>query len=443
MNGRTRSLSSILPALALVVLMASSASADPGDLDTTFSRDGTRELNFVYQDLYNCCERGEAVVVQPDNKLVVAGEYPGDPSASTEGGGSIVFRLNPGGTLDQSFGTGGKAIVDFGDPSSLDFSTVFDVVLQANGKIVTVGQFRQDFLVARYTTDGHLDPTFNHDGVLRTNFGGREGASRLAIQPDGKIVVVGSFRVRGTFDYKVAVARYTRRGNRDPTFDGDGKLILDVPAEIERSQSVALMGDGRIVIGSDAGSGQDFNLVRLMPDGSPDGSFGTGGVSSTAAIGGDGFLGSADIALQGNKIIVSGNSGSFPDGFDFAVARFLRGGTLDASFGTGGVTTTDILGYADTSYAVAVQDDGKVIVAGTARDGGMGDSPFLFGLVRYSADGLLDPSFGGDGKLTTSFPLGGAFVQGIALGNGKIAAAGFDYDQNVGDFAFAVARYLG
>jgi uncharacterized delta-60 repeat protein len=381
--------------------------------------------------------------MQPNDALVVAGQYPGDPNDLPEGGGSIVLRLHPGGALDQSFGTGGKAIVDFGDPANLDFSPVFDMALKPNGKIVTVGQFQQDFLVARYTTDGHLDPTFNHDGVLQTNFGGREGASRLAIQPNGKIVVVGWARGRSDFDYRLAVARYTPRGYRDPTFDGDGKAILDVPAIFGRAESVAVQADGRIVIGAEDGN-SGYSLVRLMPDGSLDPSFGTGGIAHTDAIGSHNIaLGSTDLALQGDKILVCGVAGQPFDGFDFALARFDSDGSLDPTFADGGVARTDFLGYDDEARALAVQPDGKIVVGGSSRDGGGRNSPFLFAVARYTAEGALDPSFGGDGKVTTSFRFGGAGVQGLALGDGKIAAAGNDYNQNTGDSAYAIARYLG
>src|SRR4051794_15085287 len=150
-----------------VVLSAPPGFAAAGDLDTTFSKDGIREINQVPRDAEtSCCEEAYGVAIQSDGKIVIAGSHPGDPSEGASGGSSIVFRLNRGGTFDQSFGQGGETITNFGTPSERDWTTAWDLAIDGQGRLVTVGTFRQDIVVARYTADGRLDPRFSDDGII-------------------------------------------------------------------------------------------------------------------------------------------------------------------------------------------------------------------------------------------------------------------------------------
>src|SRR5205085_5778380 len=229
-------------AILEIAAVASIGHAAAGDLDTSFHGDGIRQVSLSSDLETDCCQGTWATLLQPDGKIVVAGQYAGDPSSFPLGGASILFRLKRDGTFDHTFGDKGRTLVDLGDPGRLDFSPVFDAALDSSGRIVTVGVYRQGFFVARYTPHGQLDSTFNDDGMVFTNFGGREGASGVVVQPDGKVVAVGFARGHQDFDYRLAVVRYTARGRRDPTFDGDGKEIVDVPAAFGRSESVAEIG---------------------------------------------------------------------------------------------------------------------------------------------------------------------------------------------------------
>jgi uncharacterized delta-60 repeat protein len=426
-----------------IVLSARLGSAADGDLDTTFSKDGIREINQTPTDIQDsCCEDAYGVAIQPDGKIVVAGSHPGVPSDGVSGGSSIVFRLNHGGSFDQSFGTGGETITNFGTPSKRDWTTAWDVAIDGKGRIVTVGTFRQDFVVARYTTGGELDPRFSGDGMIFTNFGGRDVGARLAIQPDNKIVVVGSTSVPGSFDPKVAIVRYTANGKRDPTFNGDGKEVVDdVHTDAFRDQAVAIQSDGGIVVGAVEGTG--YALIRLLTGGGLDPAFGTGGIAHTSAIGSDGYLSGTDMALQGDRIVVSGNVGPFPDGEDFAVARFDGQGNLDTTFGQNGTARADIRGFDDSSDTVAVQAGGKIVLGGTGREDGTIDSRYLLALARFDANGRPDTSFGVGGVVATPFSLQFAGANSVAVGGGKIVAAGFSEDTGTLDEAYAVARYLG
>jgi uncharacterized delta-60 repeat protein len=423
----------LVAALVLALAASAPAVAASGDLDAAFRGDGTREMNFVSQDGYDCCEWAHAVLIQPDDRVILAGQYPSGPSAPPGEATSIVMRLRADGSFDPTFGVDGRSIVDFGQGSTRDFSPVFDAALQPNGKIVTVGELHQDFLVARYTANGQLDPAFNHDGIIRTNFGGQDGASRLAIQPDGDIVVAGFTHPLGTNGNRIAVARYTPHGYRDPTFDGDGKQIVNVGTWFYRGQAVAIQGDGRIMIGSDRGD--RYSLVRLMPGGSLDTSFGTSGVVTSTAISGGGWVRSADMALQGNDIVVAGSV----QGGDWscAVARFTGDGQLDPAFGTGGVSTAHAFST-EFCDAVVIQPDGKIVVGGS----GSNTAVYQFVLARFDQAGSLDPSFGSGGIVTTPFRMGTAEIDDLAELHGRIVAGGIDYSQETGDYAYAVARYL-
>jgi uncharacterized delta-60 repeat protein len=216
---------------------------------------------------------------------------------------------------------------------------------------------------------GDLDPSFGGDGIVTTVVGGW-GAEALAILPNGKIVAAGG-----------GLARYLPDGSLDPVFDGDGKVTTGP------GRGVAIQANGRIVT---AGGGPDFQVARYRRDGSLDPTFGGDGRVTTD-------LGSEDeawdVVVQADgKIVVAGVS-LVIDGLagDFAVVRYNPDGSLDGSFGTGGVVLTELAGW---GFALALQDDGKIVVAGTA---GLSQVSYDVALVRYEIDGDLDTSFDGDG----------------------------------------------
>jgi uncharacterized delta-60 repeat protein len=246
---------------------------------------------------------------------------------------------------------------------------------------------------------GDLDPSFDGDGIVTTVVGGG-GAEALAILPNGKIVAAGG-----------GLARYLPDGSLDSVFDGDGKVTTG------GGVGVAIQSNGRIVT---AGGGADFQVARYRRDGSLDPTFGGDGTVTTD-------LGSEDeawdvVVQTDGKIVVAGVS-LVIDGLagDFAVVRYNPDGSLDGSFGTGGVVLTELAGWA---FALALQDDGKIVVAGT---GGLSQVTQDVALVRYETDGDLDPSFGGDGIASVDLGNGADDVAlDVALqADGKLVVAGF------------------
>jgi len=271
---------------------------------------------------------------------------------------------------------------------------------------------------------GDLDPTFGGDGKVTTDFGYNEEMRAIAIQADGKIVAAGCTPTA------FALARYTPDGTLDSSFGGDGRVTTDLTRRGgDCALGVAVQADGKIVAAGHSGFGGPngrFALVRYLPDGTLDSTFGVEGEVTTDFT--DDSDAATDIAIQADgKIVAAGQSGVFGMNTMFAVARYNPDGTLDSTFGEDGRITTDFTAGDDGANAVAIQADGKIVVAGGA--GTEGQSPDTgFALARYSPDGTLDPAFGEGGQFTNLTTAGrGAAINDIAiLTSGKILAAGRD-----------------
>lgn len=274
-----------------------------GSVDTSFGSSGTSVVNFGAHDQPN------NMVRQPDGKLVLIG--------STDAGGTSHFavaRLNANGTPDTSFGNGGKQTIDFGGADA-----AYGVALQSDGKIVVAGNGDPDkeMVIARLNPNGSIDNSFGTDGEVAIDFGGASRANAVAIQSDGKIVLVGSTDANGG-DF--AIARLKTNGALDTSFNGNGKLTLDYggSAPYELGLGVAIQQNAKIVVMGTGGPNFDFEVTRLLPDGSKDQSFGAGG-TMPVGFGGGQFDG--DVALQPDgQIVIAGSTNAHDDG-DMAFAR--------------------------------------------------------------------------------------------------------------------------
>src|SRR5262245_24661714 len=212
---------------------------------------------------------------------------------------------------------------------------------------------------------GALDPTFGTGGKVTTDLQGssQDDGQAVAVQADGKIVVAGSFQ---GIDF--AVVRYNADGTLDATFGTGGKVITNFGPGFttDAAQDLAIQSDGKIVVvGSSTNSvGTDFAVARYNADGTLDASFGTGGLVTTN-FGGTSLDAAQGVAIQADgKIVVTGSSNSASPQDDFAVVRYNADGSLDTGFGTGGKVTTDFAGSIDDAFAVALQADGKIVAAG-------------------------------------------------------------------------------
>lgn len=338
------------------------------------------------------------------------------------------------GSLDPTFDGDGKVTADLLSGNNMAYS----VALQPDGKIVTVGYAINagfDFAVMRHLMDGTLDTTFSADGRLTTEFfpGKSNEAMSVAVQPDGRIVVVGY-----TYDLSnnlaMALARYLTDGSLDTSFSADGLLTISFSNGIwtgSGAQAVTIQPDGKILVAGGANDGpySDFAVARLSTNGTLDSSFSVDGKVTTSLFVYDDAVAAIDVQPDG-KIVVAGNLDSFDFG-DFAVVRYNTDGTLDNSFSFDGTLIMDV-GEANTARSVAVQPDGKILVAGHSVD-----TAYNFALVRYNIDGTLDTALDGDGIVTT--PIGSANSMALQP-DGKIVVAGYTYD-SLGYANFEVARY--
>ncbi|MBI5777996.1 MAG: hypothetical protein HZA49_00880, partial [Planctomycetes bacterium] len=254
--------------------------------------------------------------------------------------------------------------------------------LQPDGKIVAAGYFYNgadiDIALVRYDVNGSLDTTFDTDGVVTTTIssGGSDYAYAIALQPDGKILIAGLSDTTG--NYSFTIVRYNTNGSLDTAFDTDGVVTTTIGSSNAESYTMALQPDGKIVIA------------------------------------GYSYSGVSDI---------------------FTLARYNTNGALDTTFDTDGIVTTTI-GILSYARAIAVQADGKIVVAGYAYNGLYDDST----LARYNTNGTLDTGFDTDGIITTTIGSSYSYAKAVAVqADGKIVAAG--YAENGVNAGFAVARY--
>ncbi len=374
---------------------------------------------------------GYSVAVQPDGKIVVSGS-----GSNGSGTNFALVRYNADGSLDSTFGTGGKVTTPIGTSSATGYS----VAVQPDGKIVVSGSGSNgsgtNFALVRYNADGSLDSTFGTGGKVTTPIGTSSATGySVAVQPDGKIVVSGTSSDGAHDDF--ALVRYDADGSLDSTFGTGGKVTTPIGTSNDEGRSVAVQPDGKIVVSGYSYNGLDldFALVRYNANGSLDSTFGTGG-KVTTPIGTYGDLGYSVAVQPDGKIVVSGGS-VIGSNVDFALVRYNADGSLDSTFGTGGKVTTPIIGTSeDYGYSVAVQPDGKIVVSGYSSNG----SDYDFALVRYNADGSLDSTFGTGGKVTTPIGTSTDVSYSVAVQpDGNIVVSG--YSQNGSDVDFALVRY--
>jgi uncharacterized delta-60 repeat protein len=434
-----------------------------GGLDPSFAGTGMTTLGFGPVNIFDDVAR--AVAVQADGKLVVVG----NTTDAAHAGRFAIARYNRDGTLDASFGSGGKETIAFSLAESDAYARA--VAIDAQGRIVVAGNVETqrddfDFGVCRLLSNGTLDTSFGHSGVQTIGFDrGRsnsDGAAGVALEPDGKIVLAGWSDSSSSSHFDFAFVRLNDDGSLDSSFNFGGKRLVSfdlsggVNGNNDFANAVAVQPDGKIVAaGQVEVPSQDpvatpnaFGVCRLNVDGSFDTSFGSGGAAVVSfARGGTNDDVCNALALQPDgKIVLAGYSDSSgPSRYDFAFARLSANGSLDTSFGQGGKTTVAFDhggGNIDVANAVTLQPDGKIVAAGYAESPA-GDRDFA--VCRLNADGALDTSFSHTGKRTVAFDLGGSNddeAKGVAVSSDGIVLVGYADAGASGGLDFAVARLV-
>jgi uncharacterized delta-60 repeat protein len=391
-----------------------------GSVDNSFSGDGKLITDFIVGS------RAYALEIQPDGKILAAG-YAGSNIG--------IARYLPDGTPDNSFAGPAKQAITFGS-----FSLAKALAIQPDQKILiagyTVDNFgHQDFGLLRLNTNGSLDLSFSGDGKQSTEFlGDDDMAEDVVLQPDAKIILAGSAENAGIPHF--ALSRYNPDGSPDNSFSGDGRLVTELGPGADFAFSLAVQPDTKILVGgwTSLPNNYAYAAVRYLTDGSLDNSFDGDGILKDYRPGGSTYYQASAIQPDG-KILAAGFSKS-PDIFHFALARYLVNGKLDNSFSADGMTGIQFGFGQDMAQAVAVQPDGKIVVAGSGFNG----SNYDFALARLLPDGTPDNSFSGDGKLLTDFSGYDDAVNAIVIQpDGKILVAG--YSITAGNRDFALARY--
>jgi uncharacterized delta-60 repeat protein len=366
-----------------------------GSLDTTFGAAGT---GIVIMDFVDKSE-ARGITLQPDGKIVAVGY---------EGADYAVIRLNADGTLDSTFGTGGIVTTDIEGQDSAR-----SAIVRSDGTILVSGWSTsqtngQDFSIVRYTANGSLDTRFGAGtGKVFTDFGGDDQSRAMVLQKDSKIVVGGYSKI-GTGEsatFQFALIRYFQAGRVDTSYgpNGDGEVLTDLnsglPANVIRA--MVIQPDGKVVVGGYVSTGGglprttrsldpdieappglpgELAIARYNVNGTLDATFGATGPGWTITdFGGSdhgrGLAMTADLkfVLAGNTSNVRGTNNSF------AVARYNNNGSLDTTFGTGGMVSTDLGGTGDGARDVKIDANGNYVAAGISG----GNTGFLIGLARY------------------------------------------------------------
>jgi uncharacterized delta-60 repeat protein len=425
--------------IAVIAATAMPAYASPGDFDTQFSDDGKVTTDYGVSPPEP--EIGNDMVLQPDGKIIALVRA-GTNTGGTGGTGAFALaRYLPDGSLDSSFGTGGLVKTRFAEPPHVSLPRA--VALQPDGKILVggwEGAFEQvsNLALARYDSHGSLDTSFGTGGKVSVNLcqsqtgcgsggdGLGDGIRDLRILPNGKILGVGANGIDNL------IIRLNPNGSLDTTF-GNGGFLVPALGLSGHLFAMELAENGKFLAVGTAfvASADDFLLAKFNADGSLDTTFGNGGSVTTS------FTPLNDLAFEmvttTGKIVLVGSAGAAsPFGGNgpnmVAVARYNSNGSLDTTFGTGGMVTKDLSLRQDVARNVAVQSNGKIVVVGQqdeqssfANDPQTGHMMVL----RLNTNGSLDTTFGTAGVATPVVAGVGEVARGAEIdSSGRLVLVG-------------------
>lgn len=416
----------------ILACSALNAQGAPGDLDATFGTGG--KFQSAVGGAMGASVGG--VIVQSDGRIFIAGEAWNDVSNNLD---FALVRLTEDGVLDTSFDTDGKTTFPMGPRNDSAYSIA---IAPADDSFVIVGSAgssnftTSEFAVARFNSDGTLDTGFNTTGkaLVSVLSSARNEANDALILSDGKVLVAGSSYYGGS--PRIGMVRFNEDGTLDTGFDGDGKAVIDPGNEAQGYAVCEQPEDGKIVVAGSYynGNNQDFLIVRCNSAGALDTSFGGDGIVSTPIFRSD--RAEAVVVQADGKIIAAGSASDFGVS-DFALVRYNTDGSLDTSFGEDGIVTTDFGSY-DSINSLKIDAEGRIVAAGTANN----ETDSDFAIARYLADGSLDTTFGDGGKVMSPIGASGDNMDAMAIqDDGKILLAGDVETTTVNQFA--AARYLG
>lgn len=419
-----------------------------GSIDTSFGINGQVTSNSVP------VEGAASLIIQPDNKIVTLGVEYLQPSPGVYISKFVVERFNDDGSIDSSFATLGRVVTEF----LFGYNSPTSIALQADGKIVAVGGTPNNrFAIARYTTNGLLDNTFDTDGKVTTSFGTGTNsyAKFVSIDSSGKIMVIGSMHNTTSNIYSAAFARYNTNGSLDISFDGDGLATNPISATDSSVNFISALAqtDGKFIVITSADPYGSYNFAvdfvtrRYNSDGTTDLSFGVNGKVTTTIQ--PGFNTANNIATQSDgKILVVGYSRPLDLTFntvskEFNVIRYNINGTLDTSFDNDGKAKTNFDSSNDECTILLAQPDGKHIAIGTKIYTEPNNTFHKdIALARYTNEGRLDSTFGNAGKVISVFGQNLNYINNAVLQpDGKIVVSNNSFAYPATAYTYELIRY--
>lgn len=400
------------------------ACAQAGTLDPSFGNNGMVTTAFGDQSAL-----AYGMTIQPDGKIIAVGA---EKDTTSQDWTIAVARYDTDGALDASFGTGGKTL--FSTDATMEWAHA--VTVRPDGKILVAGESNFRPFIAQLTSDGALDASFSGDGKVVITSSPDCNVNGMVLQQDGKILLAGGFTV-GVY-FEACVWRVDDQGSLDPSFGGTGRVLTDLPGIAERYYAITAQNDGRIIAaGSISSSLYDngFAVARYNTDGTLDLTFSGDGIFTHDAGGqSEAFY---DVAVQPDgRVVAAGFSGAYAS---FTVLRFNADGSTDTSFDGDGAAHCS-LGSSGTARAMALQPDGRILLAGIRNAGNTGQ----FAVARFTTNGAVDASFNSTGYVYTNIPgpnYGGELHDMVIDPSGRIVVLGIGSPSNA-NCDWVLCRYL-
>jgi len=397
--------------LVLIVLcIVSACSSSSSNPTPTGKQQGDLDATFNAPDGYALYEGWNkdsymGTAIQLDGKILVSTGISNGTDSDV-----AVLRYNPDGSLDTTFGTGGVFTYDSGNGNDCGRLIAVDV----DGQITLTGYSNNgndlDVLLMRLNSNGILDPSFGTDGIVLFDNAGRDDYGRsIAVQGDGSILVTARSSGGGT---SIAmILRFDWTGALDTSFGTEGVVTYQGPKGNDGFRDLAVRPDGKIVVTGYTNTDAGFEILtaRYNASGSLDTAFGTDGIVQYD--GGHGNAGARGMLIQEDgKIVVSGSNSNGTD-LDVIVLRYTADGLLDPEFGSAGVVTYDSGTGNDNGRRMALQQEGKIVVVGNTHNGTDYDALVL----RYDSDGVADEDFGEAGVATYNLGQGDDWGEAVAV----------------------------
>lgn len=399
------------PLCFLLALVIITSYAQPGSLDLSFGNNGQA----TNQEAGYC----NALAVQDDKKIIAGGKAYFSDSNGDQSGFSMI-RFRPNGGIDHSFGNNGIVYT----PNQ---NSITSLVALPNNKILVGGNSNP--VLGRYLNNGKVDSSFGINGFIHHQFPSYPYIyfNDMKVQPNGRILIAGS--AAGNFTrYYIMVARFLASGRPDSSFGNNGYAIHEAGVDCE---AIALQPDGKIIVGGTSSSYKKFVTIRFNANGTADSSFGTYGVAITDLTGGvnQDYITSLAVQDDGKIIAVGSCDNVF---FKLGMVRYLPNGTRDSSFGNKGIVLLSYNRAYAPPKAVMIQTDNKILVTGHYYTL---TTPSTLAAWRFNTNGMLDSSFGVNGmaapESVTDIQIS---THGILQLNNKLLVLGRKVDTKNGGF---------